>query len=99
MSAKTTAVLGTYTNWEEAETAIQWIASVGFTRNDIEPVNGAEGILLSIHCATSDQMNRAKEMLEFTGAENVSVKEQNTGLTENIPILSSTERIDHDVRY
>jgi hypothetical protein len=30
------------------------------------------GILLSVHCDTSDEIKRAKNILEGTGAENVS---------------------------
>jgi hypothetical protein len=30
------------------------------------------GILLSVHCDTSDEINRAKEVLKATGAEDVS---------------------------
>jgi ABC-type branched-subunit amino acid transport system substrate-binding protein len=30
------------------------------------------GILLSVHCSTSDEVKRAKEILKATGAEDVS---------------------------
>jgi hypothetical protein len=30
------------------------------------------GVLLSVHCDTSDQITRAKEMLKQTGAEDIS---------------------------
>ena len=30
------------------------------------------GILLSVHCATSDEINRAKRILEQSGAEDIS---------------------------
>jgi hypothetical protein len=30
------------------------------------------GILVSVHCDTSDEITRAKQMMENTGAENIS---------------------------
>ena len=30
------------------------------------------GVLLSVHCATSDEITRAKKILEQTGAEDIS---------------------------
>ena len=52
-------------------------AIAGFTRPEYEAKryegrvkNG--GILLSVHCATSDQIDRAKDLLEASGAEDIS---------------------------
>jgi hypothetical protein len=36
------------------------------------------GILLSVHCDTSDEIHRAKELLEFTGAEDISSTSEST---------------------
>jgi hypothetical protein len=39
------------------------------------------GILLSIHCDTSDQIKRAKELLKSTGAEDISSTSETSGDT------------------
>src|SRR5579859_3819299 len=46
------------------------------------------GILLSVHCASSDEVKRAKEILERTGGEDVS----STGESS---VSASTERSKH----
>jgi len=43
------------------------------------------GILLSVHCDTSDEIDRAKEILERTGAEDISsTGESSTGTTKPV---------------
>ena len=37
------------------------------------------GVLLSVHCATSDEITRAKKILEQTSAEDISSSGENTG--------------------
>ena len=39
------------------------------------------GVLLSVHCATSDEITRAKKILEQTGAEDISSSGEKTGET------------------
>ena len=39
------------------------------------------GVLLSVHCATSDQVATAKKMLEQTGAEDISSSGEQSGQT------------------
>src|ERR1700694_3232804 len=46
------------------------------------------GILLSVHCTSSDEVKRAKEVLERTGAEDVSA----TGESSASAASASTER-------
>jgi hypothetical protein len=40
------------------------------------------GILLSVHCATSDEVKRAKEVMERTGAEDISSTSEASVTTE-----------------
>jgi len=49
------------------------------------------GILLSVHCTSSDEVKRAKEVLERTGAEDVSA----TGESSASAASASTERTKH----
>ena len=37
------------------------------------------GVLLSVHCATSDEITRAKKILEQTGAEDISSTGEKAG--------------------
>ena len=39
------------------------------------------GVLLSVHCSTSDEITRAKKILEQTGAEDISSSGEKTGET------------------
>ena len=39
------------------------------------------GVLLSVHCATSDEITRAKQLLEQTGAEDISSSGEKSGET------------------
>ena len=39
------------------------------------------GVLLSVHCATSDEITRAKKILEQTGAQDISSSGEKTGET------------------
>ena len=39
------------------------------------------GVLLSVHCATSDEITRAKQILEKTGAEDISSSGEKAGET------------------
>lgn len=39
------------------------------------------GVLLSVHCATSDEIARAKQLLEQTGAEDIASSGETTGET------------------
>jgi hypothetical protein len=39
------------------------------------------GVLLSVHCATSDEITRAKQILERTGAEDISSSVEKAGET------------------
>lgn len=39
------------------------------------------GVLLSVHCATSDEITRARKILEQTGAEDISSSGEKTGET------------------
>jgi hypothetical protein len=41
------------------------------------------GILLSVHCDTSEEIKRAKELMESTGAEDVSSTGESSGATKS----------------
>jgi hypothetical protein len=43
------------------------------------------GILMSVHCDTSDEIKRAKEILERTGAEDVSTAGEASADTKDTP--------------
>lgn len=48
------------------------------------------GVLLSVHCDTSDEIDRAKEVLKETGAENISsTGESSSGVAEKEKIRTS----------
>jgi hypothetical protein len=43
------------------------------------------GILMSVHCDTSDEIKRAKEILERTGAEDVSTAGETSADVKDTP--------------
>jgi hypothetical protein len=51
------------------------------------------GVLLSVHCDTSEQISRAKEILKATGAEDVSsASESSSGVAEPEKVRTSGSR-------
>ena len=50
------------------------------------------GVLLSVHCDTSDQISRAKELLEITGAEDISSSGEATADYKTASATASSHR-------
>jgi len=56
------------------------------------------GVLLSVHCATSDQIDRAKDLLKHTGAEDVSSAGEKAASTHGV--VTDTHNADRpEARY
>jgi hypothetical protein len=50
------------------------------------------GVLLSVHCDTSDQIKRAKELLKDTGAEDISSAGEESGVKTSTATPTTTYR-------
>ena len=50
------------------------------------------GVLVSVHCDTSDQIDRAKEVLERTGAEDISSAGEESASTHHVKTSPTTDR-------
>jgi hypothetical protein len=81
MTANKTAVFGVYSTPQGVEHAGNVLVTSGFSDSDIsvllpEDADGhlaaAGGFLLSVYCNTSDQVERAKTVMENTMAQGVS---------------------------
>jgi len=79
--AEKIAVLGVYSDYASVENAVDVLKEAGF-RNTGIPEHAAKryevrvkegGILLSVHSDNAEWTKRAKELLERTGAEDISV--------------------------
>ena len=45
------------------------------------------GILLSVHCDTSDEIKRAKDVMNSTGAENISSTSESVSNSSDVPAV------------
>jgi hypothetical protein len=80
MAGKKTSVFGVYSTPQGVELAGDTLVSSGFSNADISVLlpddigssSRAPEILLSVQCATSDQITRAKEILKRTMAQDAS---------------------------
>ena len=80
MAEKKTAVCGVYQDAKQAEASISGLLAAGFSRDaiaisrpvDKESAKAADSKVVTVHCASSEQADRAKELLERTGAKEVS---------------------------
>ena len=52
----------------------------------------AGGVLLSVHCDTSDEVSSAKDLLEKTGAEDISSSGESNVADSNVPVGVAGDR-------
>jgi hypothetical protein len=77
MAVKKTEVCGIYPNAKQTEGTRAALQAAGFTKDAIsvslqDAKAPAGGALLSVHCDTPEQEDRAKELLMQTGAKDIS---------------------------
>ena len=63
------------------------LIGVGISEYDAKRYEGRlkkGGILVAVHCETSDQIKRAKRTMEVTGAEDVAFSGESTANKENV---------------
>ena len=91
MAVKKTVVCGIYQSAQQAERAVAEFLAAGFAKEgvtitapDDQGMKATEtgsaartgGVQLSVHCDTSDQITRAKDLLKQTGAQDISSVEE-----------------------
>jgi hypothetical protein len=83
MAVKKTVVCGIYQNEKQAEGTIRALQAAGFSSDaisvslpDNESTKAPGGALLSVHCDTSEEVTRAKDLLKQTGAQDISSDEK-----------------------
>jgi len=81
MAVKKTVVCGIYQNAHQAEGTVAALHAAGFAKDAASvsvPDNGATpgAVLLSVHCDTPEQEDRAKELLKQAGAQDVSSEDK-----------------------
>jgi hypothetical protein len=80
MAVKKTVVSGIYQSAEQAKRAEPDFLAAGLPKEAIlisAPDKATSGgVLLSVHCDTSEQVTQAKEVLKKTGARDVSSNEE-----------------------
>ncbi len=78
MAVKKTVVCGIYPNAKQAEGTSAALQAAGFSKDAISVSLQAShakvpgGALLSVHCDTPEQEDRAKELLKQTDAQDIS---------------------------
>jgi hypothetical protein len=79
MAVKKTIVCGIYQNASQAEGASATLQAAGFAKDalsvkqqDNQAAKTPGGVLLSVHCDTPEQEDRAKDLLKQTGAKDIS---------------------------
>jgi hypothetical protein len=79
MAVKKTIVCGIYQSAKEAEEAGAAYQAAGFAKDaisvslqDTQATKAPGGALLSVHCDTPEQEERAKDLLNQTGAQDIS---------------------------
>ncbi len=83
MAVKKTIVCGIYSNSKQAEGASAALQASGFAKDaisvkqqDNQATKAPGGVLLSVHCDTPEQEDRAKELLKQTGANDISSEDK-----------------------
>jgi len=71
MAVKMTLVSGIFNSAEQAKQAAADFKAAGFSREAV-----TEGVKLTVHCDSSDEITRAKQILEKTGAHDISSEEE-----------------------
>lgn len=80
MAEKKTVVCGIYQNAKQAERIVPDLLAAGFSKDAIsfahDESTKAEGTAggnrLLVHCVTSEEVTRAKDLLKRTGAQDIS---------------------------
>jgi hypothetical protein len=83
MTGNKTSVFGVYSTPQGVERAGDTLVTSGFSASDISVLlpddlaacTRRAGLVLSVNCATSDQVERAKKILERTMAQDISSSE------------------------
>ena len=82
MAVKKTVVSGIYPSAEQAKRAVADFVAAGFSKEGVaitapdHPGMKADGVKLTVHCDTSEEITRAKDLLKQTGAQDISSKEE-----------------------
>jgi hypothetical protein len=82
MAVKMTLVSGIYNSAEQAKQAAADLQAAGFVKEVVKitapdhPGMKADGVKVTVHCDASDEITRAKELLEKTGARDISSEEE-----------------------
>ena len=83
MAVKKTIVCGIYQNAKQAEGTSAALQAAGFAKDAIsislqegQTTKAPDGVLLSVHCDTPEQEERAKDLLKQTGAHDISSEDK-----------------------
>jgi hypothetical protein len=82
MAVKKTVVSGIYPSAEHAKRAVADFLAAGFSKEAVtitapdHPGMKADGVQLTVHCDTSEEITRAKDLLKQTGAQDISSVEE-----------------------
>ena len=71
MAGRNTAAFGIYRSRTHAEQAVDTLLEDGFRSEDISVLMPG-GVLVSVHCDNTDWVKRAKNIMERTGASDIT---------------------------
>ena len=86
MAVKKTVVSGIYPSAEQAKRAVADFIAAGFSKEGVKitgpghpeasSADRIAGVQLTVHCDTSEEITRAKDLLKQTGAQDISSVEE-----------------------